>query len=48
MLAPPGQPDKRRLMDVKDFFKYTEEAGTPQNTLSIPALHACMLTVSPL
>ena len=26
-LAPPGQPDKQRLMDVKDFFAYTEKAG---------------------
>ena len=26
-LAPPGQPDKQRLMDVKEFFAYTEKAG---------------------
>lgn len=28
ILAPPGQPDKKRLMTVQDFFKYTEEEGT--------------------
>ncbi len=27
VLAPPGQPDKRRLMTVQDFFRYTEEQG---------------------
>lgn len=27
VLAPPGQPDKRRLMTVHDFFRYTEEQG---------------------
>lgn len=27
VLAPPGQPDKKRLMTVQDFFKYTEEEG---------------------
>lgn len=27
ILAPPGQPDKKRLMTVQDFFKYTEEEG---------------------
>ena len=29
ILAPPGQPDKKRLMTVQDFFKYTEEEGGP-------------------
>ncbi|GMH35620.1 hypothetical protein BSKO_03488 [Bryopsis sp. KO-2023] len=27
MLTPPGHPDKRRLMTVQDFFRYTEEEG---------------------
>lgn len=27
VLSPPGQPDKRRLMTVDDFFRYTEEQG---------------------
>lgn len=27
VLSPPGQPDKRRLMTVHDFFRYTEEQG---------------------
>ncbi|CAD7705384.1 unnamed protein product [Ostreobium quekettii] len=27
VLSPPGHPDKKRLMTVQDFFKYTEEEG---------------------
>jgi len=27
VLSPPHCPDKKQLIDVKDFFKYTEEAG---------------------
>ena len=27
VLSPPGAPDKRRLMTVQDFFKYTEQEG---------------------
>ena len=27
ILTPPGQPDKKRLLTVQDFFKYTEEEG---------------------
>ena len=33
-LSPPGQPSKQRLMDVKSFFQYTEEAGVE---MSLPA-----------
>ena len=29
VLSPPHCPDKKQLIDVKDFFKYTEEAGQP-------------------
>jgi hypothetical protein len=27
ILSPPGHPDKKRLMTVQDFYKYTEEEG---------------------
>lgn len=28
VLAAPGCPDKKQLIEVQDFFKYTEKAGT--------------------
>jgi hypothetical protein len=31
VLSPPHCPDKKQLIDVKDFFKYTEEAGDIPN-----------------
>ena len=35
-LSPPHCPDKKQLIDVKDFFKYTEEAGfSPSHSLSL-------------
>lgn len=30
VLTPPGQPDKKRLLTVQDFFQYTEEEGDPR------------------
>lgn len=33
VLSPPHCPDKKQLIDVKDFFKYTEEAGQPAQQL---------------
>ena len=40
-LSPPGQPSKQRLMDVKSFFQYTEEAGTRMTPHpAILAMHA--------
>ena len=35
VLSPPHCPDKKQLIDVKDFFKYTEEAGVSPS-LSLP------------
>ena len=29
VLSAPGQPDKKRLLTVQDFFRYTEEEGLP-------------------
>ena len=40
ILTPPGQPDKKRLLTVQDFFKYTEEEG--QQSFN-PLLHECLL-----
>ena len=36
VLSPPHCPDKKQLIDVKDFFKYTEEAGQP----AVQTLHS--------
>ena len=36
VLSPPHCPDKKQLIDVKDFFKYTEEAGvSPSHSLPL-------------
>ena len=36
VLSPPHCPDKKQLIDVKDFFKYTEEAGvSPSHPLPL-------------
>lgn len=36
LLSPPGHPNKRRLMTVQDFFRYTEEEGE-SGCLWVPA-----------